>query len=159
MMISGNRLLSCDNQELQQLTEEISLQFFQRPFKHKITFNSRLRTTGGRYLLVTHNIEINPLVVSKSQQLLVGVIKHELCHYHLHLMGLDHTHRSLEFKRLLLATQGVRYVPQLVSTKKRYLYVCRHCGQRYFRQRKINTEKLVCGRCRGKLRLQAHLEP
>lgn len=157
MMNSGNKLSEWNDQKLQRLTEKISRQFFQRPFKHQASFNSRLRTTGGRYLLVTHNIEINPLVVIHGKtELLIGVIKHELCHYHLHLMGKPHTHQAGEFKNLLMSTQGIRYVPQLQPLKLRYLYVCSDCGQRYYRQRKINLQKFVCGRCHGKLKLGSH---
>ena len=39
------------NEELQLLTEKLSLHFFRKAFKHKAIFNPRLRTTGGRYLL------------------------------------------------------------------------------------------------------------
>ena len=49
-----------NNDELQQLTEMIAMNFFGKHFKHQIYFNSRLRSTGGRYLLETHNLEINP---------------------------------------------------------------------------------------------------
>ena len=42
--------------ELQNLTEEISRTSFHREFTHKITYNNRLRSSGGRYLLKTVNI-------------------------------------------------------------------------------------------------------
>ena len=41
--------------ELQTLVEETSLEYFRQPFNHQATFNNRLRTTGGRYHLGTHN--------------------------------------------------------------------------------------------------------
>ena len=47
------------DRELQKLVEKISIEDFGIPFTHKAIFNNRLRTTGGRYLLVSHNIEIN----------------------------------------------------------------------------------------------------
>lgn len=51
-------------------------------------FNRRLRTTGGRYVLLTHNLEINPLMIEEfDEQNLIGVIKHELVHYHNHIQG------------------------------------------------------------------------
>ncbi|PTI04092.1 SprT family protein, partial [Staphylococcus xylosus] len=40
-----------DNNDLQHLTEEISTTYFDRRFEHKVYFNKRLKTTGGRYLL------------------------------------------------------------------------------------------------------------
>ncbi|MGW6300597.1 SprT family protein, partial [Peribacillus butanolivorans] len=48
-----------DNQQLQKLVEDISKKDFQKAFRHLACFNPRLRTTGGRYLLRSHNIEIN----------------------------------------------------------------------------------------------------
>ena len=67
--------------ELQQLTEEISRTSFHREFTHQISYNKRLRSSGGRYLLKTGNIEINPLVEQNlGLEALIGVIKHELCH-------------------------------------------------------------------------------
>ena len=49
-----------NNRELLELTRKISNSYFNREFKHKIQFNSRLRTTGGRNFLSNHNIDINP---------------------------------------------------------------------------------------------------
>ena len=43
--------------ELQALVEQVSLADFGRPFVHKATFNRRLRLTGGRYVLQTHNLK------------------------------------------------------------------------------------------------------
>ena len=66
------------DQELQQLIERISNESFQVPFRHTASFNSRLRSTGGRYMLETHNIEINPHIATDyPPEILVGVIKHE----------------------------------------------------------------------------------
>lgn len=71
---------------LQQLVEQISLEFFDRPFKHQATFNPRLRTTGGRYHLRSHDLDFNLQVLETfGMSEFIGVIKHELCHYHLHL--------------------------------------------------------------------------
>lgn len=45
---------------LQNLTESIAIKYFGKAFKHEVYYNKRLRTTGGRYILSSHNIEINP---------------------------------------------------------------------------------------------------
>ncbi len=75
-------------QQLQALVEELSLRYFKRPFIHRAYFNRRLKTTGGRYLLMSHDIEINEKMLTKhGKAILIGTIKHELCHYHLHLTG------------------------------------------------------------------------
>ena len=136
--------------ELQQLTMEISRTSFHREFTHKITYNRRLRSSGGRYLLKTGNIEINPLVEQElGLEALVGVIKHELCHYHLHQTGGGYRHRDADFKRLLHQVGGSRFVERMKEPT--FLYECVNCHHRYPRMRKMNTNRYVCGKCRGKL--------
>ena len=139
-----------NEQELQQLTMEISRTSFHREFTHKITYNKRLRSSGGRYLLKTGNIEINPLVEQElGLEALIGVIKHELCHYHLHQTGGGYRHRDADFKRLLHQVGGSRFVERMKEPT--FLYECVNCHHRYPRMRKINTNRYVCGKCRGKL--------
>ncbi len=136
--------------ELQQLTQEISRSSFHREFTHKITYNKRLRSSGGRYLLKTGNIEINPLVEQElGLEALIGVIKHELCHYHLHQTGGGYRHRDADFKRLLHQVGGSRFVERM--KKPNFIYECTACHHRYPRMRKMNTNRYVCGKCRGKL--------
>ncbi|MFD1125477.1 SprT family protein [Lentilactobacillus raoultii] len=145
------------NQELQSLVEKTSRQFFAKPFLHSAYFNGRLRTTGGRYHLDSHDIDINPKMVDDAPHtVLIGIIKHELCHYHLHLAGYSGKHNTKEFKQLLKAVGGSRYAPRLPGNHPKsayYQYRCEHCGLVYYRKRKINLTRYVCGRCRGKLRL------
>ena len=136
--------------ELQQLTMEISRTSFHREFTHKITYNKRLRSSGGRYLLKTGNIEINPLVEQElGLEALIGVIKHELCHYHLHQSGGGYRHRDADFKRLLHQVGGSRFVERMKDPN--FLYECTACHHRYPRRRKMNTNRYVCGKCHGKL--------
>ena len=136
--------------ELQQLTMEISRTSFHREFTHKITYNRRLRSSGGRYLLKTGNIEINPLIEQElGPEALVGVIKHELCHYHLHQTGGGYRHRDADFKRLLHQVGGSRFVERMKEPN--FIYECTACHHRYPRMRKMNTNRYVCGKCRGKL--------
>lgn len=148
------------DEQLQHLVEHLSQQYFDRPFQHHATFNARLRTTGGRYRLRDHNIEINPKMLTEHDQAtLEGVIKHELCHYHLHLAGQSGQHRTKAFQQLLKHVCGLRYAPAPVTRRTPklrdwQLYVCTHCGQRYYRLRRVDTRRMVCGRCRGKLRWQ-----
>ncbi|SHS48268.1 SprT-like family [Mycobacteroides abscessus subsp. abscessus] len=144
--------------ELQNLVEEISIQFFNKPFRHTAFFNSRLRTTGGRYMLRSHNIEINRSYLEQlGEQELIGIIKHELCHYHLHLEGKGYQHRDHDFKTLLKKVDAPRFCstlpnrPEVRTQKTVRIYQCTGCAQQYNRKRKINTSKYVCGKCRGKL--------
>ena len=136
--------------ELQQLTQEISRNSFHREFTHKITYNRRLRSSGGRYLLKSGKIEINPLVEQElGLEALIGVIKHELCHYHLHQTGGGYRHRDADFKRLLHQVGGSRFVERMKEPN--FIYKCTACHHRYPRMRKMNTNRYVCGKCRGKL--------
>ena len=89
-------------EELQALVEMLSLKYFKRPFKHRARFNPRLQTTGGRYLLSSHDLELNQKMLTEhSREVLIGTIKHELCHYHLHLEKRGYRHRDQDFKQLL----------------------------------------------------------
>ncbi|WP_394236582.1 SprT family protein [Niallia oryzisoli] len=147
-----------DNQELQKLVENISLEYFHKPFRHQATFNSRLKTTGGRYLLNSHDIEMN---IKYYQQLgiseLIGIIKHELCHYHLHLEGKGYKHQDKDFKVLMDKVGAPRYCSTLPEkaagqrSQKVLTYFCSSCHQVYSRKRRMDTKKYVCGICRGKL--------
>lgn len=149
------------DQQLQVLVQQISQTAFKRPFQHQAKFNARLRTTGGRYLLQNHQIEINPKMLSEHDEAtLVGVIKHELCHYHLHLMRLGYQHKDRDFKQLLQAVGGSRFAPAPAKRKRvqrRYLYQCLTCGQEYPRVRHINVSRYVCSKCRGHLKLMREL--
>ena len=146
------------DQELQYLVEKISLEFFDKPFRHKAYFNPRLRTTGGRYLLHSHHIEINRKYLEQlGLEELQGIIKHELCHYHLHLEGKGYKHRDADFKQLLKQVGAPRYCRELPEKPQRktnpviHIYACTNCEQIYERKRRVNTARYVCGKCRGKL--------
>jgi SprT-like protein len=141
--------------ELQQLVEEVSMSSFKVPFRHTAKWNGRLRTTGGRYILQTHNLDFNKKVYEKlGEEELVKVIKHELCHYHLHLTGHGYQHRDRDFKILLKQVGGTRFVPQLEKPdlSKYHVYQCVDCHTKIIRKRRVNTKRFVCGKCRGKLK-------
>lgn len=147
-----------EEKELQLLVEQLSIKHFGKPFLHKATFNPRLRTTGGRYLLATHNIEINKKYLDQlGKNELIGIIKHELCHYHLHIEGKGYKHGDKDFKELLKKVDAPRYCNKLTETaktnrsKKIYYYTCVDCKQIYKRKRRMDISRYVCGKCRGKL--------
>ncbi|MGX7244297.1 SprT family protein [Enterococcus quebecensis] len=142
------------DEQLQQLVEAVSATSFGKKFQHKAYFNRRLKTTGGRYHLGSHNIDFNPKVFEiYGENELIKVIKHELCHYHLHIEGKGYQHKDVDFKTLLKQTGGSRYVRPLVEQKPQsyHQYQCEKCQTLILRKRKINTQRFVCGKCRGKL--------
>ncbi|KAA1039218.1 SprT family protein [Macrococcus equipercicus] len=141
-------------EELQQLVEAVSLEWFERPFRHTAVFNRRLRTTGGRYFLRTHNLEFNyRQYEAYGIETLTAIIKHELCHYHLHIEGKGYKHRDRDFKVLSSHVGAPRYCEALPEHHYSYEYHCVHCGQVYLRKRMIDLSRYSCGKCRGKLQL------
>lgn len=139
---------------LHQLVNEISERYFGKQFKDKVIFNHRLRTTGGRYLPAKRLIELNPkYVIEMDESEFIGIIKHELCHYHLHIEGKGYKHGDADFKNLLKITGSPRHCNPLPSQKDsyNYLYICTDCKMKYKRKRRVNTTKYRCGKCRGKL--------
>ena len=144
-----------DERELQLLTESISRELFGRPFRHRVFFNPRLRTTGGRYRLHDHDIEINPEAYRKyGLDELTGIIKHELCHYHLHIEGKGYRHRDRDFRELLRQTGAPRHcsvIREPARRKAKHLYRCTDCGQSYVRKIRMDTGRYRCGKCRGRI--------
>ena len=147
-----------ENEQLQQWVERISLMSFGIPFVHRATFNGRLRATGGRYFTRTHNIEISTLQLElHGPDEVEKIIKHELCHYHLHIGRRGYQHRDADFRQLLKQVGGTRFCKALpIASRKqpyRYKLVCTSCSLEYLRKRKLDTRKFVCGQCKGKLKL------
>ncbi|HWO97896.1 MAG TPA: SprT family protein [Bacillus sp. (in: firmicutes)] len=146
-----------NDKQLQEMVESISIEFFYKPFRHKAYFNPRLRTTGGRYLLSSNNIEVNKLYYEKKGlKEIEGIIKHELCHYHLHLEGKGYKHSDRDFKQLLKKVGAPRFCSPLSDsgTKKKIIhyYECEACSHLYRRQRRIDVKRYVCGKCKGRLK-------
>lgn len=148
--------------DLQAYVEEISVLYFNKPFKHKAHFNHRLRTTGGRYHLETHNLDFNPKILELfGLEIFEGIVKHELCHYHLHREKKGYRHRDSDFRQLLKQVGGLRYTPS-IETKKdfvmRWIYQCKGCGTEIYRKRRFNVEKYICIHCKNHFELQGKKE-
>ncbi|MFC6169190.1 SprT family protein [Loigolactobacillus jiayinensis] len=142
------------DQELTHYVQQVSQKYFQRPFRHQANFNRRLKTTGGRYHLTDHHIDINLRFAEDSDKsILLGIVKHELCHYHLHLAGGGYRHRDRDFKQWLVAVGGSRYAPAPIRVAPEIQYQCQQCGQKYLRRRHLNTQRYVCSKCGGHLQL------
>jgi SprT-like protein len=149
-----------DDQTLQAWVEKISLGSFGLPFRHRATFNGRLKATGGRYFTKSHDIEISPhQLTSFGVEETEKIIKHELCHYHLHLMKRGYRHRDADFKMLLAKVGGTRFCRSLPDRAEkrvepyRYKLKCHACGTEYLRKRKLDPKRYACGSCQGKLQL------
>jgi len=141
------------DETLQTYVEEISETVFGRNFKHRAVFNPRLKTTGGRYFLDDHHLDFNRLFLS-DMRTFRGIVIHELCHYHLHLLGKGHRHGDADFKEWLQRYGGLRYCPRLegtIKSKKIHLYECSECWTLYRRKRRMDPDRYRCGKCKGKI--------
>ncbi len=109
-------------------------------------------------MLHTGNIEINKKyydVFGKEE--LIGIIKHELCHYHLHQNNKGYRHRDKDFKELLKQVGAPRYcrpLPDYAGNKRTVVhhYRCTSCNLLYKRKRRVDLTRYVCGKCGGKLK-------
>jgi SprT-like protein len=138
--------------ELTNYVKEISLSKFGKAFRHHAQWNSRLRTTGGRFFPLDDHLDFNPKFASHPD--FDKIILHELCHYHLYNAKAGYKHGDRDFKILLKQVGGSRHAPALTPREINYLYVCDRCGAAYPRQRKIDIRKYRCGKCRGTLRCE-----
>lgn len=155
-----------NDEQLQAWVEEISLRSFGLPFRHEARFNPRLRSTGGRYFMKSHDIEINPAQLAAfGKDEVEKIIKHELCHYHLHIAGKGYRHRDPDFKDLLSQVGGSRYCQTLPGGQSRkplpyrYMLKCISCGMEYLRKRRVDPRRYRCGKCSGNLQLYSYKEP
>ena len=134
--------------------KQVSIEDFGKHFKHQAQWNTRLRSTGGRFFPKDGHLDFNPKVYQElGLEVFRKIVRHELCHYHLYFEGKGYQHKDLAFKQLLKDVDGLRFVPPLSSSnqKPNLVYTCQTCQQIYQRKRKIDTKRYRCGLCRGKL--------
>ncbi|MBM7643014.1 SprT family protein [Streptococcus loxodontisalivarius] len=133
---------------------QVSQEDFGKPFRHQAIWNSRLRSTGGRFFPKDGHLDFNPKIYQEhGLDVFRKIVRHELCHYHLYFEKKGYRHADRDFKNLLKKVDGLRYAPALESrnAKPKYHYRCRSCGLDYYRKRRIDTRKYGCGKCHGKL--------
>ncbi|MBM7636378.1 SprT-like protein [Streptococcus saliviloxodontae] len=132
----------------------MSIEDFGKPFCHQAMWNSRLRTTGGRFFPKDGHLDFNPkLYHTYGLEVFRRIVRHELCHYHLYYEKKGYRHADSDFKTLLRQVDGLRYAPSIPSQKVAYQYRCQQCGQTYARKRRVDTSKYACGNCHGRLEL------
>ncbi|WP_041498063.1 SprT family protein, partial [Staphylococcus aureus] len=106
-------------------------------------------------------IEINPKQYEHyGEDAVVKIILHELCHYHLHIAGKGYQHKDRDFKRLSQQVGAPRFCNSIESYQQRanYEYYCTKCHAKYIRIRKVDTTRMRCGHCNGKLRMKKQLK-
>ena len=138
---------------LTEYVQRVSKEDFGKVFRHEARWNSRLRTTGGRFFPKDGHLDFNPkMLESHGLDVFRKIVRHELCHYHLFFEQKGYQHGDRDFKRLLQEVEGLRFAPKLEEkVQYSHCYRCQSCGQTYQRRRRVNTQKYRCGRCRGQL--------
>ena len=141
---------------LTEYVQEVSREDFGRPFRHEARWNSRLRTTGGRFFPKDGHLDFNPkMLEAHGLDLFRKIVRHELCHYHLFFEKKGYRHGDRDFKQLLQEVGGLRFAPQIEERVQSFHhYSCQSCGQLYQRRRRINIQKYRCGRCQGQLNMK-----
>ena len=140
--------------KLTDYVKQVSLEDFGRLFIHQAQWNSRLRSTGGRFFPKDGHLDFNPKVYQElGLDIFRKIVRHELCHYHLYFEGRGYQHKDQDFKELLKEVDGLRFVPTLPNSNSKplKLYRCQSCQQTYHRKRRIDTKRYRCGICRGQL--------
>ena len=97
--------------------KQVSIEDFGKPFKHQAQWNTRLRSTGGRFFPKDGHLDFNPKVYQElGLEVFRKIVRHELCHYHLYFEDKGYQHKDLAFKQLLKEVDGLRFVPPLSSS-------------------------------------------
>lgn len=132
---------------------QVSLEDFGKDFKHEAKWNTRLRSTGGRFFPKDSHLDFNPKMLdAHGLEVFRKIVRHELCHYHLFFEKKGYRHGDRDFKLLLARVDGLRFAPRIEETlHKFHQYSCQSCGQLYQRKRRLDTRKYRCGKCRGQL--------
>lgn len=138
-----------DTQDLYQLANSLSLQFWQKPLTIKVVWNTRLRSSAGRYIYSKagpQRIEVSyQEYIDYGLAEVVNILKHELCHFHLHQQNKAFQDGSVVFKQ-----ECQRVGAQLTAKPRAVKYVqifCSSCGQLLgYRQRiRKNLISSCCG--------------
>lgn len=141
-------MLLCES-ELLALTTRLSLTWWQRPFTGTVCWNSRLRTSAGRFSHRTQTIELNLRHASHfGHGSLEETIKHELIHYHFPGAG----HGPI-FRQEAARIGCARFCQPIPRPVRVHTYQCQQCGATFQRRRSFNTRKFRCARCQGMLKL------
>ena len=78
--------------------KQVSIEDFGKPFKHQAQWNTRLRSTGGRFFPKMVIWILIPKVYQElGLEVFRKIVRHELCHYHLYYEGKGYQHKDLAF--------------------------------------------------------------
>ena len=87
---------------LTEYVQQVSVEDFGKEFRHVALWNSRLRSTGGRFFPKDGHLDFNPKhLEEQGLEVFRKIVRHELCHYHLYYEKKGYRHEDTDFKKLL----------------------------------------------------------
>jgi predicted SprT family Zn-dependent metalloprotease len=118
-----------------------------------VEYNTRLRTTGGRAVLNTNSVELNPRLLGENPDQFLTVLVHELAHLVVYARNPYASDHGLEF-RMLMKHAGLdprathqMDTAQVRGTRFLYLHHCPSC-QYSFIVRSVRR-RAICPTCRS----------
>lgn len=141
---------------LTEYVKQVSREDFGKEFMHEAVWNTRLRSTGGRFFPKDGHLDFNPKLYEEyGLEIFRKIVRHELCHYHLYFEKKGYRHGDRDFQELLARVDGLRYAPRSShSDEKVHHYRCKICGRLYQRRRRFDVRKYRCSNCHGSLMYQ-----
>ena len=132
---------------------QVSSEDFGKEFRHEAVWNTRLRSTGGRFFPKDGHLDFNFKIYERfGLETFRKIVRHELCHYHLYFEKKGYRHRDQDFKNLLKKVDGLRYAPGFDYRSTFLIYKCQQYHMFYSRKKQINPKRYCCGKCQGKLK-------
>jgi SprT-like protein len=143
------------------------------PFK----INGRLRSTHGKFayaisrstgVRTAKSVQLSKfLIENNSIETVLDILRHELVHYALFVLGKPnkdgHEYFEKELKRLGIISQSDidNHLKRVVSKPRRYnVYECGNCNIQFKRQRALSNggRYHTCGKCRGSIVYKGKIE-
>ena len=74
---------------------QVSSEDFGKEFRHEAVWNTRLRSTGGRFFPKDGHLDFNFKINERfGLETFRKIVRHELCHYHLYFEKKGYRHRD-----------------------------------------------------------------
>lgn len=129
-----------------------------------IKINGRLIKTMGRFVYFVHSkkpsvIELSKILIENNEMdVILNILKHELVHYALFVLGKPsddgEEYFENELKRLGIVSQST--IKDITINVPRHVYVCNNCNHHYKVKRRLKYDGYFhrCNHCKGRLTYQ-----
>lgn len=129
--------------------------------KIDIVWNNRIYRTIGRYIKYRDNkikprIEISKKYIEYYPEEITNILVHEMIHHkypeekHSKIFIKEMNRLNIEFEELNIRIKSNQSIPG------KYKYICsnKKCNSKTERNKKVNLERYVCGKCGSKILLE-----